>query len=252
MKKLISLVIVLALAGTGYWYWDSNKKPEIPEFMKASISQGDIVEEVTATGTLQADRMVVVGSKVSGVIEELNVDFNDIVRRGQVLAQINTDQLMTQVRIQEANIARQEVELANQLVQLADAERSLARQQELFDKKLGTQQALDAAILTVKSRQSSIDSAEKSKVQSEVNLQQAQLNVTEATIVSPIDGVVVNRVVDRGQTVVGSQSATKFFDIATDLTVMRLEGQRRSRAGAEQAKSTRLDQPRVLEEGAAP
>lgn len=224
MKKLIYLVVVLAAAGGGYYYWESQKPPQVPEFMKATVSQGDVVEVVSATGTLQAQRLVVVGSKVSGVVEELNADFNDIVRAGQVLARINTDLLDTQVAIQEANIARQQVEIENQRVQLLDAERSLERTKELYAKQLVTQQALEAADLAVKSRKAQIASAEKSMVQSEANLNQAKLNVTEATIKSPIDGVIVNRVVDRGQTVVGSQQATKFFDVATDLTTLKLEG----------------------------
>lgn len=224
MKKLISVVVVLALAAAGYYYWDSQKAPEVPQFTKVTISQGDVVEAVSATGTLQAERLVSVGSKVSGVIDELNTDFNEIVRAGQVLARVNTDLLETQVKIQEANIARQEVELESQRVQLADLEANLTRTRELRAKQLVTQQALEAAELQVKSRQAQIKSAEQGMIQSRVNLDQAKLNVTEATIRSPIDGVVVNRVVDRGQTVVGSQSATKFFDIATELTTLKLEG----------------------------
>ena len=224
MKKLISLAVVLAIAAAGYYYWDSQKAPEVPEFMKVTVSQGDVVEAVSATGTLQADRLVSVGSKVSGVIDELYTDFNQIVRAGQVLAKVNTDLLETQVRIQEANIARQEVDLESQRVQLADLEQNLTRTRELRAKQLVTQQALEAAELQVKSRVAQIKSAEQGMVQSRINLDQAKLNVTEATIKSPIDGVVVNRVVDRGQTVVGSQSATKFFDIATELTTLKLEG----------------------------
>ena len=224
MKKLIYLVVLLAAGGGGYYYYQSQQAPKVPEFMKVTLSQGDVVEVVQATGTLQASRIVAVGSKVSGVIDELNTDFNQVVRAGQVLAKVNTDLLETQVRIQEANIARQEVDLANQRVQLEDSERSYERTKELFAKQLVTQQALEAAELQVKSRKAQIASAEKSMISAQVNLDQARLNVTEATIKSPIDGVVINRVVDRGQTVVGSQSATKFFDIATDLTTLKLEG----------------------------
>lgn len=224
MKKLIVILVVAVLAAAGYFYWDSQKAPQVPQFTKVTISQGDVVEAVSATGTLQAERLVSVGSKVSGVIDELNTDFNQIVRAGQVLARVNTDLLETQVKIQEANIARQEVDLESQRVQLADLEQNLARTKELRAKQLVTQQALEAAELQVKSRQAQIKSAEQGMVQSRINLDQARLNVTEATIRSPIDGVVVNRVVDRGQTVVGSQSATKFFDIATELTSLKLEG----------------------------
>jgi HlyD family secretion protein len=224
MKKLIIIVVVAALAAAGYFYWDSQKAPEVPQFTKVVISQGNVVEAVSATGTLQAERLVSVGSKVSGVIDELNTDFNQIVRAGQVLARVNTDLLETQVKIQEANIARQLVDLESQRVQLADLQQNLTRQKELRAKQLVSEQVLEAAELQVKSRVAQIASAEQGMIQSRINLDQAKLNVTEATIKSPIDGVVVNRVVDRGQTVVGSQSATKFFDIATELTSLKLEG----------------------------
>jgi HlyD family secretion protein len=224
MKKLIWVVVALVVAVGGYYYNESRKPPEVPEFMKMPVSQGDVVEVVNATGILQADRMVKVGSKVSGVIDELYVDFNSIVKQGQVLARVNTELLQTQVRIQEANIARQRVELESQRVQLEDLEQNLKRTRELREKQLVTQQALEAAELQVKSRVAQINSAEQGMISSQINLDQAKINVTEATIISPIDGVVVNRIVDKGQTIVGSQSATPFFDIATELTTLKLEG----------------------------
>lgn len=224
MKKLIYLVIVLAIAGGGYYYYESSKTPQIPEFMKATVSQGEIVEEVSATGTLQATRAVPVGSQVSGRVEAVYADFNDIVRKGQVLAKIDTSLLDTQVQIQEASIARQEGEIANQQVQLADAKRTLERQRELFEKKLATQQAYEAAELAVKSREAQIASAEKSIISTRISLDQAKLNVGYATIVSPIDGVVVTRAVDPGQTVQSAQNVATLFSLAEDLTTLKLEG----------------------------
>src|SRR5687768_8646133 len=174
MKKLITFGILLALGGGGgYYYYRSTQKPEIPEFMKVTISEGEIVEEVSATGTLQAKRSVGVGSFVSGRVEEVLVDFNDIVKKGQVLARIDTSILRTQVEIQKANIERQELELANLRVQLADSERSLARQKELLDKKLAPQQAWEAAELTVSSRKSQIATAEKAMVNAKFQLDTA-------------------------------------------------------------------------------
>lgn len=224
MKKLIYLVIVLAIAGGGYYYYESSKTPQIPEFMKATVSQGEIVEEVSATGTLQATRAVPVGSQVSGRVEAVYADFNDIVRKGQVLAKIDTSLLETQVQIQEASIARQEGEIANQQVQLADARRTLERQRELFEKKLATQQAYEAAELAVKSREAQIASAEKSIISTRISLDQAKLNVGYATIVSPIDGVVITRAVDPGQTVQSAQNVATLFSLAEDLTTLKLEG----------------------------
>jgi len=224
MKKLISFVIILGIAAAGYYYWDKSKKPEIPEFAKVTISEGEIVEEVSATGTLQAMRTVNVGSQVSGRVTDVLVDFNQIVKKGQILAKIDTALLDTQVQIQEANIQRQEVDLASQRVQLADAKRSLERQRELLEKKLATQQAFEAAELSVKNREAQIASAEKSMVQSQFNLEQAKLNVGYATIPSTIDGVVVDRKVDPGMTVQSSQNVATLFVLAEDLTTLKLEG----------------------------
>ena len=225
MKKLITFAILLALGGGGgYYYYKSTKKPEIPEFMKVTISEGEIVEEVSATGTLQAMRTVNVGSQVSGRVTEVLAEFNDIVRKGQILAKIDTALLDTQVEIQRANIERQELDLASQRVQLADAKRTLERQRELLEKKLATQQAYEAAELAVKNREAQILSAEKSKVQAEFNLEQARLNVGYATIPSTIDGVVVDRKVDPGMTVQSSQNVATLFILAEDLTTLKLEG----------------------------
>ena len=225
MKKLTTFVILLALGGGGgYYYWRSTQKPEIPEFMKVTISEGEIVEEVSATGTLQAMRTVNVGSQVSGRVTEVLADFNDIVRKGQILAKIDTALLDTQVEIQRANIERQELDIASQRVQLADAKRTMERQRELLEKKLATQQAYEAAELAVKNREAQIQSAEKAKVQAEFNLEQARLNVGYATIPSTIDGVVVDRKVDPGMTVQSSQNVATLFILAEDLTTLKLEG----------------------------
>ena len=225
MKKLITFAILLALGGGGgYFYWKSKQKPEIPEFMKVTISEGEIVEEVSATGTLAPKRSVGVGSFVSGRVEEVLVDYNDIVKKGQVLARIDTSILKTQVDIQRANIERQELDLANLQVQLADSKRQLARQKELLDKKLTTQQQYEAAELTVSSRESQIATAQKQMVSARYSLDTANTNLGYATITSPVDGVIVDKKVDPGITVQSSQSVATLFTIAEDLTVLKLEG----------------------------
>src|SRR5215213_8389815 len=132
MTKLIKFGILLARGGAGgNSSSNSTKNPRIPEFMKLPFPEGEIVEEVSATGTLQAMRTVNVGSQVSGRVTQVLADFNDIVHKGQILAKIDTALLDTQVEIQRANIERQELDIASQRVQLADAKRTLERQREL-------------------------------------------------------------------------------------------------------------------------
>lgn len=223
MKKLVTFIILLAVAGGGAYYYFVYAKPvEKPQVLTAKITQGDIVESVTATGALEPLRRVDVGSQVSGVVQELYVDFNTIVTQGQVLAKIDPTLLEVQVAIQKANIERQMMDIANQEVNLEDVRTQLRRVEQLHAKGLQNDQQLEAAQLAVKQRQAQIESAKKQLVQAQANLQQAELNVQYTTIKSPIDGVVVERKVDRGQTVQASMNTPSFFILATDLRTLKL------------------------------
>jgi len=223
MKKWIPILVLLVVGGGGaYYYYAYGKPKEEPTVTTATISQADIIDVVQATGTLEATRIVQVGSQVSGIVKELYADFNQIVKEHQLIAEIDPSLLQVQVQIQEANIQRQEGDIANQEVQLEDSKVQLARTQKLFEAQLANQQQLDAAVLTVKSRQASIDSARKSLVSANASLDQAKLNLSYTKIYSPIEGVVVNRVVDKGQTVQASMSTPQFFTIATDLRTLKL------------------------------
>lgn len=223
MKRLVTTLGLLAVAGGCAWYFFVyGKTEEPPQIIRAVISRGTIIEAVQATGTLEALRTVQVGPQVSGTIIELNADFNSIVRRGQVVARLDPSLLQTQVDIQAANIERQETDIEMQRVQLEDAERNLARTKELFEKGLANQTQLEQAELAVKTRQAQIAAAEKQLVQARANLAQAELNVSYTEVKSPIDGVVVNRLVDVGQTIQSSMNITPFFEIATDLNTLRL------------------------------
>lgn len=236
MKKLVILLILLAAAGgAAFYYFKYGKTVEKPQVIQATVSRGDIIEVVNATGTLEPMRRVDVGSQVSGVVSEIMVDYNSIVKKGQVLAKIDPQLLDVQVDIQKANLERQKMDIENQKVQLEDLNVQLARTQALFDKQLQNQQQLDAAKLAVKNREAQIGSAQKQLVQTEANLRQAELNVSYTTIVSPIDGVVVERRVDRGQTVQASMNAPTFFSLATDLRTLRLS------AGVDEADIGRVE-----------
>jgi HlyD family secretion protein len=226
MKKWITVLVLLAAAGGGaYYYYSYGKTEEKPQVVQATVSQGTITEVVQATGTLEAWRTVQVGPQVSGTINWLGADFNSIVRAGDVIARLDPSLLQTQVDIQTANIERQETDIASQNVQLEDAQRTFARTKELFAKGLANQTQLEQAELAIKTRQAQIASAEKQLVQARANMSQAKLNVSYTEVKSPIDGVVVNRRVDIGQTVQSSMNITPFFDIATDLRTLRLSAQ---------------------------
>jgi HlyD family secretion protein len=226
MKKLIGFVILLAAAGGGWWYYIKfGQTPEKATVNYASITQGDIVEAVTSTGTLEPERRFDVGSQVSGVVQHIYVDYNDIVRKGQMLAKIDPSLLQTQVEIRKAAIARQESDIASQVVQLEDQRRQRDRVRSLFEKGLQNQQQLEASELSVKTREAQIESAKKSLFQATKDLEQAELNVTYTNIIAPDDGVVVERRVDVGQTVQASMTTPQFFVLAKPLVNLRLTAQ---------------------------
>ena len=236
MKKLVIVLILIAAGGgAAFYYFKYGKTEEKPQVIQATVSRGDIIEVVSATGTLEPWKRVDVGSQVSGVVQEMFVDYNSIVKAGDILAKIDPTLLEVQVQIQKANIERQKMDIENQKVQLEDLNVQLARTQALFDKQLQNQQQLDAAKLAVKNRQAQIASAQKQMVQSEASLSQAELNVSYTTIKAPIDGVVVERRVDRGQTVQASMSTPSFFVLATDLRTLRLN------AGIDEADIGRVE-----------
>ena len=223
MKKLIIIIILLAAAGGGaYYFFFYNQKVEKPQVVQADISRGDIVEGVKATGSLEAIRVVQVGSQVSGIVKNIYVDFNYIVKTGQLIAEIDPTLLQVQVDIQQANVAQREGDIANQNVQLVDAQTQQKRQQDLYNKGLTTKQALEQADLTVKTRQASIESAQKQLISANAALDQAKLNVSYCKIYAPVDGVILDRLVDIGQTVQASTTTPQFFKIATDLTKLKL------------------------------
>ena len=223
MKKLLIALILILLAGAGgYAYWKYGKPDDKATVTQAPLQQGSIVQAVQATGTLEALRNVQVGSQVSGIVKTLNADFNSIVKKDQVIAELDPQLLEVQVEVQQANIERQQGDIAQQRVQLENDQLNQKRTQAQFEKGLVSPQQLEAAQLQVKTREAQINSAEKQLVQSQAQLNQAKLNVSYCTITSPVDGVVVDRKVDIGQAVQASMTTPQFFTIATDLTTLKL------------------------------
>ena len=224
MKKRLAIVIGAALLATiAYVQYGYGEVENLPTVYKSAVTTGDVEQVVKAVGTLQPLRFVHVGSQVSGTVKALYADFNSVVKAGDVLAEIDPSLLEVQVAVQQANIARQENDIASQKVQLANDETNLSRARVQFEKGLVSQQDLEKAVLQVKTRKAQITAFEKQKVQAEAQLNQAKLNVSYCTIRSPIDGVVVSRLVDVGQAVQASMNAPQFFTLATDLTTLRVQ-----------------------------
>nr|MDQ3420602.1 efflux RND transporter periplasmic adaptor subunit [Acidobacteriota bacterium] len=222
MKKLILTLIVLAVLGGGsYAYYKSKGVPE-PTVTTMSLSRGDIAETVQATGTLGAVETVDVGTQVSGVVEEMSADFNDIVKKGQVIARLDPSIIQTQIEQAKANVTRAEADLDRLRVNLTDAKRKLEQAKQMWDKQLIPRDQLETAELNVKTQESQIRSSEAGLIQTKSQLNTQLVNLGHTVIKAPIDGIVISRSVDQGQTVAASMNAPVLYVIAADLTKMQI------------------------------
>jgi len=207
-RKVIVLLGVVALIAVGFYALSSRNADQLT-YRIGLVSQGDIVVNVSATGTLNPVTTVQVGSQVSGTIARLYADYNDVVKQGELLAQLDPTFLQASVNEQRANVSRTSAEVR-------EAERNFSRISELFEKTLVSPAEMDAAT-------TSLESARASLQQAEASLERAEVNLRYATIRSPIDGVVISRDVDVGQTVAASLQAPTLFTIARDLRKMQVE-----------------------------
>jgi HlyD family secretion protein len=223
MRKLLLGVVVLAVvAGGGYAYYRYKQTPVAPTINTAKVTHGDLAETVGATGALQAVTTVQVGTQVSGTILALNADFNSLVRKGQVLARLDPSLFETQMEQARANLIRAEADLERLRVGLDDARTKFNRARELSEKKLIAQTELEAAEVAVRSAEAQLRSQQAAVTQSQASLKQNQVNIQHTVIESPIDGLVISRNVDVGQTVAASMSAPTLFVLAADLTKMQV------------------------------
>lgn len=208
-RKLLLLGSVLVLA-TGLWML-SRRPRSGPEWAVKTVclAKGTVVNTVSATGTLEPIDQVEVGTQVSGVIEKIYVDFNDVVKRGQVLAELDKNALEARLLQAKASLASAENELHYQ-------EKIYHRSMHLYQAALLSESDFEVAVYQFKNAQLAVD-----RLLSEVD--QAQINLNYSTIYSPIDGVVLERAVEEGQTVAASFNTPTLFTIARDLTQMQVE-----------------------------
>ncbi|HVE83056.1 MAG TPA: efflux RND transporter periplasmic adaptor subunit [Myxococcales bacterium] len=213
---LAPLVVALLAAGCG------QKTAEL-KFETATVDRGRIVSRVTATGTLSALVTVQVGSQVSGRVAELFVDFNSQVTKGQVIARIDPQLFEAALEQAKANAVAAQGELAKAQVQAADAQRQAERTRSLAEQKLVAQAEQETAMANANAARAGVDVASGHLAQSRAALNQAKVNLDYTSIHSPINGVVISRSVDVGQTVAASLQAPTLFVIAEDLAKMQVD-----------------------------
>jgi HlyD family secretion protein len=214
---------VLAAIVAAIVAWRATRPAPAPKYETARVERGRVVAQVTATGTLSALVTVQVGSQVSGRIAKLYVDFNSPVKKGQLIAKIDPELFQATRDQARANHVAARADLSRAKVQSAEAARQLTRTRSLAERKLVAEADLDTAQANADAASAAVESATGKVAQAQAALQQAEVNLAYTSIVSPIDGTVISRSVDVGQTVAASLQAPTLFVIAEDLSKMQVD-----------------------------
>lgn len=207
-KPVIIAIVALVIAAGGFWIWKKSTASAAPAYRFATVEKGDLEAAVSATGTLSAVTTVQVGTQVSGKVTDIFVDFNDHVKKGQLIARIDPTLPEQAVRDAQAGLERNQAELEQ-------SEREFARNEQLFQRKVLTEVEFNNAKYALAVARANVKSAQ-------VALDRARQNLAYTQIYAPIDGIVVERTVELGQTVVASMQTPQLFLIANDLSQMQI------------------------------
>lgn len=211
MKKLskvwlvVAVVIIVAIVA---WALSGSKKEEQISFETAAVAPANIMNSITATGTIEPVTSVTVGTQVSGIVSKLYVDYNSVVKKGQVIAELDKINLMSQLNSAKTQLATAQSQLNYQTT-------NFNRYKTLYQKGLVAADDFDSAKLSYTQAKEQVAAAKE-------EVQRAQTNLGYATITSPIDGIVLSKSVEEGQTVAASFSTPELFTIAQDLTNMQV------------------------------
>lgn len=222
-RRLMWLGVLIVIAGGVYFASTrfSGSAREL-QLITVAVSRGDVIQTIDATGRLEAVTTVQVGTQVSGTIKALRADFNSRVRQGQVVAELEPSLFETQVEQARATVVRLEADSERARVQAEDARVKLARARELASKQLVPATDAETAEATFRGAEAALKAAQAQIVQAQASLNQANVNLSHTVIRAPIDGVVISRNVDVGQTVAASMQAPTLFQIANDLSRMQV------------------------------
>ena len=208
ISKIWIAVIVVAVISIAAWALSGGKEKEEINFKQDQVALKTLQNSVTATGTIEAVTSVTVGTQVSGIVSKLYVDYNTQVKKGQVIAELDKTNLMSELNIAKANLASAQSTLKYQTA-------NMERYQTLFKKGLVSADEYENAMLTYRQ-------AKEQTASSRESVQRAQTNLGYATITSPIDDTVISKSVEEGQTVAASFNTPELFTIAKDLTNMQV------------------------------
>ena len=219
--KTAALLIVIAAAAGGYYFY-SARGSEI-QYKTAPVIRADILSTIQATGTLNPVETVDVGTQISGTIKELYFDYNSVVKQGQLIAVMDSETQAADVAQNEASFASAKADIVNARAGLDVAAKNLARTQELAKRDLIAKADVDADMSTWLKARATLDAATAKAAQVEAALRKSRINLNYTKIYSPVDGVVVAKNVEEGQTVAASYQTPSIAEIARDLTQMQVE-----------------------------
>ena len=208
ISKIWIAVIVIVVIAVAAWALSGGKKEEEINFKEEAVKTETLQNSVTATGTIEAVTSVTVGTQVSGIVNKLYVDYNSQVKKGQVIAELDKTNLLSELNTAKANLASATSNLSYQAA-------NMNRYQTLYKKGLVSADEYENALLNYRQAKEQVASSKE-------NVQKAQTNLGYATITSPIDGTVISKSVEEGQTVAASFNTPELFTIAKDLTNMQV------------------------------
>jgi HlyD family secretion protein len=223
LSRLVLAAALVALAG-GAWFWRAKvAAPKPPSYVTAPVERGDLRETVTATGTLSPLDSVEVGAEVTGRVTKVTVDINDRVTEDQVLVEIDTEQLLARVEESQAQLQSAQASQRNTNATVKEAESKAARAREMHARGLISDQDLEAAQAALDRAKASVSSTAAQITVAAAGLKSAKTSLGKAIIRSPIDGIVLARTVEVGQTVTAGFQTPILFTLARDLSEMQLE-----------------------------
>ena len=219
VKRWLIIFLVLLAAGAGAWFgwkkWGHREKAA--SYRTAKVERGDVVQIVRATGIVQPLKLVQVGTQVNGIVQKLYADFNSRVKAGDIVARIDPSVYQANLSQSEANLMRSQASVDDARAGLLKASNDLARAMGLATNNLLSKADLDVAVNNSASAEAQLKVAQATVQQYAAALDLARANLSYTVIATPVDGVVISRNVDEGQTVVASMSAQTLFTVATDL-----------------------------------
>lgn len=208
ISKIWIAVVVIVIVAVAAWAMSGGKKEEDINFKEEKVALKTLQNSVTATGTIEAVTSVTVGTQVSGIVNKLYVDYNSQVKKGQVIAELDKTNLLSELNTAKANLASAQSSLNYQAA-------NMERYKTLYKKGLVSADEYENALLTYRQAKEQVASSKE-------NVQRAQTNLGYATITSPIDGTVISKSVEEGQTVAASFNTPELFTIAKDLNNMQV------------------------------